>query len=131
MIALAVGAAGALGALIRWLLDGAVTRRTVSAFPNRWLSQQAFPYGTLCINVGGSLLLGILTGLVAHHGAPTTLTTVAGTGFCGGFTTWSTFVWETTQLYRPGHRWVGVGHLVIHLGACLAAATIGLVITGA
>jgi len=131
MIALAVGGAGALGASARWLLDGAVTRRTRGAFPNRWLPNQSYPYGTLCINVGGSLLLGLLTGLVSHHGAPGTLTTVAGTGFCGGFTTWSTFVWESTQLYRPGHRWVSAAHVVVHLSACLAAATVGLVLTGA
>jgi CrcB protein len=131
MMALAVGAAGALGACARWLLDAVVTRRTRGAFPNRRLGSQSFPYGTLCINVGGSLLLGIITGLVAHHGAPTALSTVAGIGFCGGFTTWSTFAWESTQLYRVGHRWVGTAQVAVHLTACVAAATIGLVCTGA
>jgi CrcB protein len=130
MIALAVGGAGGLGAAARWLLDAVVTNRTRGLFPNRRLVRPIFPYGTLCINVGGSLLLGILTGLVAHHGAPSTLTTVAGTGFCGGFTTWSTFVWESTQLHRQGPRWVGAGYVVVHLAACVAAATLGLACTG-
>jgi len=130
MIALAVGAAGGLGAAARWLLDALVSRRTRGVFPNRRLSGQTFPYGTMSINIGGSLLLGILTGLVAHHGAPSSLATIAGTGFCGGFTTWSTFVWESRQLYRPAHRPLATGHVALHLGACIAAATIGLVCTG-
>ena len=129
MIALAVGGAGGLGAVARWLLDALVTRHTRGLFPNRRLGNQSFPFGTLTINVAGSLLLGVVTGLVAHHGAPSTLATVAGTGFCGGFTTWSTFVWEGSQLYRE-HRWVGVAHVALHLLACVGAATLGLVSTG-
>jgi CrcB protein len=130
MIALAVGAAGGLGAAARWLLDALVSRRTRAAFPNGRLSGQSFPYGTLCINVVGSLLLGVFTGLVAHHGAPASLTKIAGTGLCGGFTTWSTFVWESRQLYRPGHRALGLGGVALHLAACVAAATVGLACTG-
>jgi CrcB protein len=131
MIAFAVALAGSLGASGRWLLDAVVTRRTRGTFPNSRLGTQSLPYGTLLINVAGSLLFGILSGLVLRHGAPSDLAAIAGTGFCGGFTTWSTFSWESTQLFRRGPRWVGVGHVVVHLGACLAAATLGLVATGA
>jgi CrcB protein len=130
MITLAVGGAGGLGACARWLIDAAVTRRTRDRFPRRWLGGLSFPYGTLLINVAGSLLLGVLTGLVLHHGAPPNLAVVAGTGFCGGFTTWSTFSWESVQLYRLGHRGIGVAQVVVHLGACVGAATLGLVLTG-
>lgn len=131
MITVAVAVCGAVGAVARWLLDAAVTRRSQGTFPNGRLVQGPFPYGTLAINVAGSLLLGLLTGLVLHDGAPNRLVVIAGTGFCGGFTTWSTFIWESASLYRPGERLAAVAHVSIHLVACLAAATVGLVVTGA
>lgn len=131
MIAVAVAACGAVGAVARWLLDAAVTHHTRELYPNRRLARGPFPYGTLFINVAGSLLLGVLTGLVVHDGAPLRLVTIAGTGFCGGFTTWSTFVWESHSLFRPGQRQAAFAHIGVHLAACLAAATLGLVLTGA
>lgn len=131
MITIAVAACGAVGAVARWLLDATVTHRSRGMFPNGRLVRGPFPYGTLVINVTGSLLLGILTGLVLHDGAPSRLVVIAGTGFCGGFTTWSTFIWESNSLYRPGQRVAAVAHVGIHVVACLGAATIGLVVTGA
>jgi len=75
-----VGFAGGLGAVARVAIDGALTARRPAAVP----------YPTLVINVLGSLLLGLLTGLVLFHGAPDALRVAVGTGFCGGFTTFST-----------------------------------------
>ncbi len=79
MIVLWLALAGSAGAVARFVVDGAIRAR--------WAT--TFPYGTLLINVTGSVLIGVLTGLVLFHGQPTALTTIAGTGFCGGYTTFS------------------------------------------
>lgn len=89
-----VALAGSAGALARFGLDGAIKRR--------W--SPAFPWATLLINVSGSLLLGLLTGLVLFHGDPTEVKTIAGTGFCGGYTTFSTALFETVRLIQRGQR---------------------------
>ena len=73
-------AAGAVGAPVRYLLDGYVGDRT----------EGVFPWGTFLINVSGSLLLGLLTGLALYHAFPDTPRIVLGTGFCGAYTTFST-----------------------------------------
>lgn len=87
-LALAVGGAGAAGAVARYLVDSWVRRRT----------RTVLPMGTLIVNVAGSFLLGLLAGLALTHAGTTTAKTVVGTGFCGGLTTWSTAAWETVRL---------------------------------
>ncbi|GGF78999.1 putative fluoride ion transporter CrcB [Paenibacillus albidus] len=81
-----VGVGGVLGAVSRYQLGLAVSRKTGTDFP----------WGTLLINVLGSLLLGVLAG--ARGVLPEALYLFGGTGFCGGFTTFSTFGYETMQL---------------------------------
>ena len=65
-----------------------------------------FPLGTLLINIGGSLLLGFLIGVFGNHPAwpVAALTALCATGFCGAFTTFSSFAFESTQLWRGGQR---------------------------
>ncbi|NDZ94075.1 fluoride efflux transporter CrcB [Streptomyces sp. SID6673] len=88
MTVVAVMLAGALGAVARFVLDGAI---------KQW-RPTTFPWATFIINVSGSLLLGFLAGLVMFHSAPTGWQTVVGTGFCGGYTTFSTASFETVRL---------------------------------
>jgi len=90
VILVLLSAAGAVGALGRFVVDGAVRGRF----------GRHFPYGTIVINVSGSLLLGLVTGLVLFHGAPGAVRTVIGTGFCGGYTTFSTASFETVRLVQ-------------------------------
>ena len=121
MTALWLSLAGGAGAISRYLLDSQVR--------SRWPVN--FPVGTLVINVSGSLLLGVLTGLVIAHGASTDLRTIAGTGFCGGYTTFSAASVETIRLAEQ-RRWVAcltyaAGSLVL----ALLAAGAGLALTGA
>ena len=85
-------AAGALGAVLRYLVDRFVRARTTSGFP----------WGTLVINVSGSLLLGVLTGLSLYHAFPRIPGVVLGTGFCGAYTTFSTFTFDTVRLLEEG-----------------------------
>ena len=106
--------AGAAGALARFVLDASIKKRR----------QTAFPWATVLINVTGSMLLGILAGLVLFHGQPTAWQTVIGTGFCGGYTTFSTASFETVRLVQQHRRTLAllnsVGSLVASVAACAA-----------
>lgn len=115
---LAVGLAGATGAVTRYLVDGAVRDRTTGVLP----------WGTMTVNVLGSFILGIVTGAVLFHGASGMIRSVVGVGFCGGLTTWSTASWETTQLFEIGRPAEGLMNAVGGLAASLAAAGAGLLI---
>jgi CrcB protein len=86
---------GAVGAPLRYLTDLFVQARHDSVFP----------WGTLSVNVVGSLLFGGLGSAVADAGAPAWLMTMVGTGFCGALTTFSTFGFETVRLVEEG-SWV-------------------------
>jgi CrcB protein len=106
-----VGLAGSAGAVARFMLDGAVRDHYAGDLP----------LGTMLINVTGSLVLGLLVGLVAFDGASTLWVTVAGTGFCGGYTTFSTASFETVRLIQERSYRVAVvnggGTLVLGVGA--------------
>jgi fluoride exporter len=97
---------GALGAPLRYLTDLAVQSRHDSVLP----------WGTLTVNVVGSLILGAVAGAVADAGAPTWLSAFVGTGFCGALTTFSTFGFETVRLVEEG-SW---GQAVLNVGLSLA-----------
>lgn len=116
ILALLVGLGAAVGALGRYLLDQAVTRRRGGAFPG----------GTWLINVTGSFVLGLLTGLAAHHGLSPHVVTVLGVGICGGYTTFSTFSYETVRLTEDGLAFVALGNLLLSIAAGLVAAAAGL-----
>jgi CrcB protein len=112
-------AAGAGGAVARYLLDRAVADRTAGAFP----------WGTFVINVTGSLLLGVMTGLALHHGLSRTSRIVLGTGFCGAYTTFSTFSFETIRLVEEGALAEAFRNAAGTLVAGAAAAALGLAAT--
>jgi fluoride exporter len=115
-LALVVGLAGALGAMARYLLDGAVQDRTAGLFP----------FGTLAVNVVGSLILGFLAGYVLSHTGGGTAKTIVGTGFCGALTTWSTASWETVRLAEEGATTTAVTFTLVNLVASFAAAAVGI-----
>jgi CrcB protein len=111
--------AGAVGAVARYELDRAVADR----------SRGVFPWGTLVINVSGSLLLGVITGLALHHGLSASDKIVVGTGFCGAYTTFSTFSFETVRLVEEGALAEAFRNAAGTLMACAAAAAAGLAVT--
>jgi CrcB protein len=109
-------AAGAVGAPLRYLVDGAVGDRT----------EGVFPWGTFVINSTGSLLFGFLTGLGLYHAFPTEPTLVLGTGFCGAYTTFSAFTFETIRLVEEGALNEALRNAIGTSLACAAAAAIGI-----
>jgi len=113
-VAFMIAAAG--GAIARYTLDTLISHRV----------QGAFPWGTFVINVCGSLILGVLTGLTLYHGLGSHPRVVLGTGFCGAFTTFSTFTFETIRLAEEGATTEAALNLSGTLLAGAAAAALGL-----
>ncbi len=97
MVYLFVGIAGALGAILRYVLG-------LFLFTN-----SVFPYATLSINLIGSFLLAWLTtGLFQKTSLPSAIKTAIGAGFIGSFTTFSTVSVETVALFQNGNVWLGI-----------------------
>jgi CrcB protein len=117
MTVLLVALGAAVGAPSRYLVDRAVQSR----------HESAFPWGTLTVNVAGSLLLGFLTGLPAGHAVSALL----GTGFCGALTTYSTFSYETLRLAQDGRGRHAVANVVVSIFAGLGAAYLGILLAAA
>lgn len=116
---LLVGIGGAIGALLRYQ----VTRWLNNATPTL-----AFPLATLVINVTGSFLLGWFTrslGVYFPNFGPDSMF-LLGTGFCGGYTTFSTFSYETIMLIRE-HRLTAAGiYVILSCVLGFAASALGL-----
>ena len=111
--------AGAVGAPARYLVDSWVARRVSGPFP----------WGTFAINVTGSFVLGVVTGLTLYHGLSAFPKAVVGTGFCGAYTTFSTFSYETVRLVEEGSVGAAVRNVVASVVVGLLAAVAGLGLT--
>jgi CrcB protein len=87
----------------------------------------AFPFGTLIVNVAGSFLIGALMhlGLTTNLMSPT-LRVALTTGLLGGFTTYSTFNYETMEFLREGALGIAALNVAATLVLCLAAGALGL-----
>jgi fluoride exporter len=117
MTALLICVSGGLGATLRLILDGMI----------RALITSSYPVGTTVINVTGSFLLGLVTGLATSELLPHQWQLVVSSGFLGGYTTFSTASFETVRLIED-RRYVaaalnGLGMLLI----CTIAAALGFV----
>jgi CrcB protein len=119
-IALGVAVFGAAGSLSRWLLSTLVQRHAGAGFP----------LGTLTVNVLGSIAIGAVMGFFVARGAESSgLRVVLTAGFLGGFTTYSSFAFETLQLL--GRRSFGLalvnfaGTSVVCLGGCALGVLLG------
>jgi len=120
LLFLAVSLAGGLGAALRLFVDGVVRARATTALP----------VGTLLINVLGSLLLGLLTGLTLSAWLPEAWHLVLGGGLMGGFTTFSTASVETVRLAQNRRSLLtlvnGLGMLVLSVACAFFGLWLGL-----
>jgi fluoride exporter len=113
---------------------GSYARYALSKWFNLQPWAQGFPYGTFVINVSGSFILAVAAIVVLECLPPEHQDwyLLIGTGFCGGYTTFSTFEWETFQLVRDGSWWYALANvfgsvLAGFLGVVLAVMLVGLV----
>lgn len=113
-VALGVALAGGVGAVGRLLLDGAVSDRAGSGLP----------LGTLTVNLSGAFLLGLLAGLAPGDDA----LDVVGTGLLGGYTTFSTWMFESHRLAEDGRGAAAAANLAGSLALGLAGAALGRVL---
>ena len=118
MIALWIAAAGGLGSLFRFFVDAEVKSRLAA--------RTSFPWATVGINVSGSFLLGVLAGWVMFRAGSTDVQAVIGTGFCGGYTTFSTASVETVRLLQQGRRRDAAVNVTVTVLASVLACAGGL-----
>lgn len=118
IVYLAVALGGAIGSVSRFWLNGLVSSHV----------GEAFPWGTLVINVTGSFVIGFFATLTAPDGrvfAGTTTRQFVMTGICGGYTTFSSFSLQTLELVRSGAWMRAGGYTVASFVACLLAVWLG------
>jgi CrcB protein len=108
---IAVALAGGAGAALRFIVDGII----------RSVLGDRLPWGTLLVNVTGSLALGWLVGGEASR----TWLDVAGVAFLGGFTTFSAASFETARLAMEGRSLASLGYGLGTLAICVCAAALG------
>jgi CrcB protein len=98
------------------VIDGAVSDRI----------RNTFPFGTFVVNVSGSFVLGLLTGLVLYHAFPANGRLIIGVGLIGAYTTFSTFTFEAASLIERGEGRLAVLNIGGSVVAGAAAAAAGL-----
>jgi len=114
---LAIAAGGSIGAVMRYLVSTGVYN---------YLGR-GFPYGTLAVNVLGSLLMGLLYELFLQRlSVSPEVRAVLLVGFLGAFTTFSTFSIETITLIEQGYLLKAVGNILASVILCVMAAWLGL-----
>ena len=113
---IAVLCGGAAGAVCRFKLNAAIMSGLTLAVP----------LGILCINLLGGFLMGLLQGAMKRSGKPFTVGySLLGTGFLGGFTTFSTFSLDTFNLYHTGDLMLAGLHILLNAVICICAVWAG------
>ncbi len=120
---LVVGAGGFLGSVFRYLVSGALQKLS---------PEGVFPLGTLGVNVIGCLVIGLLAGAAENmqvFGPQVRLFLFL--GVLGGFTTFSSFGYETMSMLRDGQALAAMANVGLHVVAGLFAVWLGLTVTAA
>jgi fluoride exporter len=111
-----VAIGGLVGCVARYWLAGLV----------QGLTDHGFPSGTFAVNVLGSFIVGLVMALSLDRGLVSDdLRILLATGFCGGFTTMSTFSYETMALIRDGEHLLALGNVGATFAACVGAVWLG------
>lgn len=114
---LLVGLGGAVGSILRYLTS-------------IWIDKQfqaLFPWAIFLVNITGCLLIGLLIGLSARHQvANPEMRLLLVTGFCGGYTTFSTFASENFNLLQGGHTWTAMFYIAGSVLVGISAVWLGM-----
>lgn len=114
----AIGTGSFIGGVLRYLVSQYVQAKFLSAFP----------FGTLSVNIIGCLIIGIAFGLTDRGNLTPEWRLFLVTGFCGGFTTFSSFSNETVSLLRDGQLWYAFTYIAISVLLGLIATYAGITI---
>lgn len=113
---LLIGAGGAAGSMLRYL---------ISFLFHKYLNS-SFPAGTFVVNVTGCFLIGIFMGMYADNQHTPQLKLLLVTGFCGGYTTFSAFSYENLSLINNGQTMLAFGYIFASIITGVAAVWLGL-----
>ncbi|TGL60580.1 fluoride efflux transporter CrcB [Leptospira sarikeiensis] len=112
-----VGLGGFLGSICRYLISQIIQNKSGS-----------FPISTFLVNVGGSLLIGVFYG-ISQDKFSEEVRLFATVGFCGGFTTFSTFALENLRLFQAGNYIIFLVYTVFSVSVCISAVFLGAYLT--
>ena len=115
-ILLAIGTGSFIRGVFRYLLSQFIQERLLSTFP----------YGTLCVNIIGCFLIGLVFGLADRGNLTQEWRLILATGVIGGFTTFSAFSNETVSMLRDGQLWYALAYIILSIVFGLAATFIGI-----
>jgi len=116
MIYLLIALGGAAGSLLRYVLGGAIQARSASGFP----------IGTMLVNISGCFLIGILVRQFMNMQLSHDLRALLIVGFCGGYTTFSTFSADTLTLVEGGEYARATMYVVLSVVLCLLGTFAGM-----
>jgi len=111
LVWVAIAALGGVGAIARFLLDATVASR----------AGRDFPFGTLAVNASGALALGVLVGASLEG----TALVLAGTATLGSYSTFSTWMLETSRLGEESELGLALANVGVSVAVGLAAAALG------
>jgi CrcB protein len=117
-ILLLIGSGGFLGSVLRYVVSQSVQ--------NKFLS--AFPYGTMSVNIIGSLLIGVVYGLVEKGNLSPEARLFLATGILGGFTTFSAFTLDALNLLQEGLWLESISYILLSVVLGVVAAFLGIFI---
>jgi CrcB protein len=106
---------GGLGAVSRFMVDRAVSRRT----------KGPFPFGTLVVNISGALMLGFLSRLIGGPIVTDLVALLAGSAFLGAYSTFSTWMLETQRLAEERRIWPAAANIIVSVILGFAAVVAG------
>ena len=114
---------------VLWISLGAIAGANARYFISRWAAKvfnPAFPYGTLFINISGSMLLGFFLIWTSERVlADPRWRLMIAIGFCGAYTTFSSYAFETMYYFEQGHWLLFAANIVANNVLCLAAVLAG------
>jgi fluoride exporter len=114
-----------------WIAVGSATGGVARYALQNWAARHIgilFPWGTLIVNISGSLVIGLAAAMAATQSRltiPFTARQFVVVGLCGGYTTFSSFSLETLSLARDGHLWRAAANAIASVVLCLVAVWAG------